>query len=159
MAHEDHARRVCYAAVSLKEKLRRYEEELRLEKGLNFSVRVVARKVWQPALELAKTGRGQIVSGRRVMAAALKLRELAYPASTPTPPDLDRSFAKRKEDTDKEYILNNPNGSVGNIAGVCNEKGNVFGLMPHPERASESILGSADGRVIFESILAAVPVK
>jgi phosphoribosylformylglycinamidine synthase len=48
---------------------------------------------------------------------------------------------------------------VGNIAGVCNEKGNVFGLMPHPERASESILGSADGRVIFESILAAVPVK
>ena len=81
------------------------------------------------------------------------------PASTPRPPDLDRSFAKRKEDTDKEYILNNPNGSVGNIAGVCNEKGNVFGLMPHPERASESILGSADGRVIFESILAAVPVK
>jgi hypothetical protein len=36
--------------------------------------------VWQPALELAKTGRGQIVSGRRVMAAALKLRELAYPS-------------------------------------------------------------------------------
>jgi hypothetical protein len=58
----------------------RYEEELRLEKGLNFSVRVVARKVWQPALELAKTGHGQIVSGRRVMAAALKLRELAYPS-------------------------------------------------------------------------------
>jgi phosphoribosylformylglycinamidine synthase len=48
---------------------------------------------------------------------------------------------------------------MGNIAGVCNEKSNVFGLMPHPERASESILGSADGRVIFESILAAVPVK
>ncbi len=47
----------------------------------------------------------------------------------------------------------NPNGSVGNIAGICNEKRNVFGLMPHPERASESILGSVDGRVIFESIL------
>jgi phosphoribosylformylglycinamidine synthase len=48
----------------------------------------------------------------------------------------------------------NPNGSVVNIAGICSEGRNVFGLMPHPERASESILGSVDGRLIFESILA-----
>lgn len=47
----------------------------------------------------------------------------------------------------------NPNGSLGNIAGISNKAGNVVGLMPHPERASESILGSADGKVIFESIL------
>ncbi len=47
----------------------------------------------------------------------------------------------------------NPNGSIGNIAGICNAGRNVFGLMPHPERASESALGSEDGRVIFESIL------
>lgn len=47
----------------------------------------------------------------------------------------------------------NPNGSVGNIAGICNAGRNVFGLMPHPERASEAALGSEDGRVIFESIL------
>ena len=47
----------------------------------------------------------------------------------------------------------NPNGSVGNIAGICNAGRNIFGLMPHPERASESALGSEDGRVIFESIL------
>ena len=47
----------------------------------------------------------------------------------------------------------NPNGSIGNIAGICNASRNVFGLMPHPERASESALGSEDGRVIFESIL------
>ncbi|MBM4174727.1 MAG: phosphoribosylformylglycinamidine synthase subunit PurQ [Ignavibacteria bacterium] len=46
----------------------------------------------------------------------------------------------------------NPNGSVANIAGICNEKKNVFGLMPHPERCSESILGSTDGIKIFESI-------
>ena len=46
----------------------------------------------------------------------------------------------------------NPNGSVENIAGICNERGNVAGLMPHPERASESLLGSADGRLIFESV-------
>jgi phosphoribosylformylglycinamidine synthase subunit PurQ / glutaminase len=46
----------------------------------------------------------------------------------------------------------NPNGSVENIAGVCNEQRNVAGLMPHPERACEAVLGSADGRLIFESI-------
>lgn len=47
----------------------------------------------------------------------------------------------------------NPNGSVGNIAGVMNREGNVFGLMPHPEAASEIVLGSADGLMIFRSIL------
>ncbi len=49
--------------------------------------------------------------------------------------------------------VDNPNGSLENIAGICNKKRNVFGLMPHPERASESELGSVDGRVIFESII------
>jgi len=48
----------------------------------------------------------------------------------------------------------NPNGSLFNIAGVCNEARNVAGLMPHPERASEEILGCADGRLIFESLVA-----
>jgi len=45
----------------------------------------------------------------------------------------------------------NPNGSMAGIAGLCNEARNVVGMMPHPERASESALGSADGRVILES--------
>lgn len=48
----------------------------------------------------------------------------------------------------------NPNGAMDNIAGVCSEDFNVFGLMPHPERASEDILGSTDGMVIWESIMA-----
>ena len=47
----------------------------------------------------------------------------------------------------------NPNGSLENIAGICNKQRNVFGLMPHPERASEKELGSTDGRKIFESII------
>ena len=50
----------------------------------------------------------------------------------------------------------NPNGSVGNIAGIVNEKGNVLGMMPHPERASERLLGSEDGLFIWRSILSAV---
>ena len=47
----------------------------------------------------------------------------------------------------------NPNGSVNNIAGICNEARNVVGLMPHPERACELAVGSADGLVVFQSIL------
>lgn len=47
----------------------------------------------------------------------------------------------------------NPNGSLSNIAGIVNKKGNVLGLMPHPERACEAELGSTDGRGFFESIL------
>jgi phosphoribosylformylglycinamidine synthase I len=50
----------------------------------------------------------------------------------------------------------NPNGSAAGIAGICNEPGNVVGLMPHPERACEAVLGSADGRVIFESAIQAI---
>ncbi|HTV63511.1 MAG TPA: phosphoribosylformylglycinamidine synthase subunit PurQ [Verrucomicrobiae bacterium] len=53
----------------------------------------------------------------------------------------------------------NPNGSALNIAGICNERRNVAGLMPHPDRASEEILGSADGRLIFESVIAALQGK
>jgi len=47
----------------------------------------------------------------------------------------------------------NPNGSKGSIAGICSREGNILGMMPHPERASESILGSDDGRLIFESVI------
>ncbi len=50
----------------------------------------------------------------------------------------------------------NPNGSLNNIAGICNKRGNVFGLMPHPERASETILGSVDGLRMFQSIVESV---
>jgi len=47
----------------------------------------------------------------------------------------------------------NPNGSIGNIAGICNEKRNVIGLMPHPERCAEKILGGEDGLLFFRSIM------
>jgi phosphoribosylformylglycinamidine synthase len=50
----------------------------------------------------------------------------------------------------------NPNGSVHNIAGICNERRNVVGLMPHPERACEPLLGTADGLVMFQSVVAAL---
>ena len=47
----------------------------------------------------------------------------------------------------------NPNGSLNNIAGIINQRGNVLGMMPHPERACEALLGSADGNLIFQSMI------
>ena len=49
--------------------------------------------------------------------------------------------------------VSNPNGSLNNIAGICNKNRNVFGMMPHPERASDVELTNTDGRLIFDSIL------
>jgi phosphoribosylformylglycinamidine synthase len=49
----------------------------------------------------------------------------------------------------------NPNGSLANIAGICNKQGNVLGMMPHPERAAESILGGTDGKPLFNGLIAA----
>ncbi|MGX6971116.1 phosphoribosylformylglycinamidine synthase subunit PurQ [Vagococcus bubulae] len=51
------------------------------------------------------------------------------------------------------YEKNNPNGSVEDIAGITNKEGNVIGLMPHPERAMEDLLGSSDGKKLFQSIV------
>jgi phosphoribosylformylglycinamidine synthase I len=59
---------------------------------------------------------------------------------------------ERGEVTDRA----NPNGALNAIAGICNEARNVVGLMPHPERACESALGSADGLVLFESVVSAL---
>ncbi len=53
----------------------------------------------------------------------------------------------------------NPNGAANNIAGICNETRNVVGLMPHPERACETALGSADGLVLFESVVGAMAAQ
>jgi phosphoribosylformylglycinamidine synthase len=49
--------------------------------------------------------------------------------------------------------VDNPNGSINDIAGICSERRNVMGMMPHPERAADALLGSADGRVILESMV------
>jgi len=55
--------------------------------------------------------------------------------------------------------VDNPNGSLDDIAGICNATGNVVGLMPHPERASDALLGSSDGVVLLKSLLAAATTR
>jgi phosphoribosylformylglycinamidine synthase len=51
--------------------------------------------------------------------------------------------------------VDNPNGSIDDVAGICNRAGNIVGLMPHPERASNALLGSTDGAVLWRSLLSA----
>ncbi len=65
-------------------------------------------------------------------------------------------LSKVKKQVVLRYYGENPNGALDNIAGIVNEKGNVFGLMPHPERCSEKILGSEDGLRIFKSIVRSI---
>jgi len=64
----------------------------------------------------------------------------------------------RADDRIVVRYVDNPNGSLDDIAGISNEAGNVVGLMPHPERASDALLGSADGVVLLESLLTSCSV-
>jgi len=83
--------------------------------------------------------------------------EGCYVADAETLAELNHSGRVLLRYTDAAGAANlsgNPNGSAENIAGICNATRNVFGLMPHPERAADPQLGSVDGRVIFESVLA-----
>lgn len=67
--------------------------------------------------------------------------------------DLEKNNQILLRYTDAKGNIQNPNGSVSSIAGICNKNKNVFGLMPHPERAMESILGSSDGVKMLEGFL------
>jgi phosphoribosylformylglycinamidine synthase len=69
----------------------------------------------------------------------------------------DEATLKELQDQDRIVLryADNPNGSMGDIAGISNAQGNVVGLMPHPERACDDLLGSADGAVLLRSFLAA----
>ena len=68
--------------------------------------------------------------------------------------DHDQVLFRYTNDQGIPSVEANPNGSVENIAGITNAKRNVFGMMPHPERAADPNLGNEDGRLILESILA-----
>jgi len=70
--------------------------------------------------------------------------------------DQDQVLFRYCDEFGNVTLESNPNGSMHNIAGVCNAERNVFGMMPHPERAADVILGNQDGVAIFESILKSV---
>jgi phosphoribosylformylglycinamidine synthase len=71
----------------------------------------------------------------------------------------DATLAKlRRDDRIVLRYVDNPNGSLDDIAGICSEKRNVMGMMPHPERAADALLGSTDGKVILESMIHSLSV-
>jgi phosphoribosylformylglycinamidine synthase len=82
-------------------------------------------------------GEGQFVAGEETIAALNENRQVVF------------RYANKDNVVDDAA---NPNGSMQNIAGIINKNGNVLGMMPHPERAIEILLGSEDGRKIFESL-------
>lgn len=93
----------------------------------------------------------------------LKIPIAHYDGNYYTPPEKIQEIKKNNQIVFRYSETNgklseeaNVNGSVENIAGLINKEGNIMGMMPHPERASEALLGSEDGRYIFESIISSI---
>ena len=113
---------------------------------------------------VCKTGPLEVVSNRTLLTSQYQEHErIALPIA-----HADGSYYADQETLDQleahhqvvfRYAEENPNGSLRNIAGICNERGNVLGMMPHPERAVEALLGNTDGLRLFKSLLANGSVK
>ena len=95
----------------------------------------------------------------QVLSIPISHGEGAYYADAPTLQAMEQSgqvLFRYCESSGEVTAEANPNGSVGNIAGIVNTQRNVLGMMPHPERCCEPLLGGTDGRLLFESIIASV---
>jgi len=107
--------------------------------------------------EVAKAG-GKLLTPRTGLLLRMPVAhgEGSYTADEDTLHNLNRRKQIILRYTDERGAVTdaaNPNGSAENIAGIVNEAGNVFGLMPHPERACDPLLGSEDGKLIFQSVI------
>ena len=127
---------------------------LRRNAGLNFVCRHINLKV-----ENAETPYTSQVEAERTLSIPIAHAEGNFTCDDETYHQLEENgqIVFRYSDEDGQITDEaNPNGSRGNIAGICNQDRNVLGMMPHPERACEEILGSNDGREIFGSLAATI---
>ncbi len=135
--------------------------QILLEAGLlpgamlrNQGLRFICRHVYL-RVETTRTPFTAAARPRQVLKIPIAHAEGNYFCDATTLAELERNdqivFRYTSPDG-REDPASNPNGSLVNIAGISNREGNVLGLMPHPERASEAMLGSADGLVIFRSM-------
>ncbi len=115
---------------------------LQKNRGLTFLCQTVELRV--------ETTRS-VLTGRAEKGAVLRVPINHFEGNYVCDPDTLRQL----QDEDRVVLryVDNPNGSLDDIAGIVNETGNVVGLMPHPERASDLLLGSADGIVLLQSLL------
>ncbi len=111
-------------------------------RGLKFVCREVTLRI-----ETTNTPFTSLATKGQSMRVPVAHGEGCYVADDATLDQLER------EDRIVFRYMDNPNGSARDIAGICNERRNVMGLMPHPEDAVETLLGSTDGRVLFESMV------
>jgi phosphoribosylformylglycinamidine synthase len=121
----------------------------------NDKLQFICKNVWIKAVS-----NGSPVTAELELGKALKIpiahAEGRYFADEKTLDELERNgqvLFRYCDENGEETEGSNPNGALRNIAGVCNAQRNVFGMMPHPERASEAVLGNTDGRALFESLL------
>ena len=126
----------------------------------NANLKFICRPV-----DLVVTSTDSVLTKAAEVGQVLRIPLNSYEGNyTTTPDEMDRLEASnqivlRYATSDGEpTAASNPNGAMANVAGLTNEAGNVAGLMPHPERAVESILGSADGRVLLRSFVASPAV-
>lgn len=123
----------------------------------NAGLQFVCRQVHLRVEETDTPFTGGLKKGQ-LLAMPVKHGEGCYFADARTLEQLQRNrqiLLRYVDSKGKPTSAANPNGSLDNIAGICNEQRNVFGLMPHPEAACDKILGSEDGAKIFQSIAAA----
>jgi len=121
----------------------------------NTGLKFICRQI-NLCVENASTPWTRDAKEGQVLRVPIAHGEGCYVADDETLKDLNASKRVMFRYCDAEGRVNpeaNPNGSAENIAGIANANFNVLGMMPHPERASERMLGSSDGRVIFESIV------
>lgn len=124
----------------------------------NAGLRYICRPV-HVRVEATDTPFTQACNPGQVLRVPIAHGEGNYTADAPTLAELERDHRVVFRYCAPDGAVTaaaNPNGSVANIAGICNAGRNVVGLMPHPERASEAALGSADGFVVFQSLIAAL---
>lgn len=120
-------------------------------KNLKFLCQFVCLRVDNPATPFTRlTGRGQLL---RIPIAHFDGNYFAPPEVLAGLEERGQIVLRYVDALGKMTETANVNGSAGAIAGLINRRGNVMGMMPHPERASEAALGSRDGRLIFESLI------
>ena len=124
----------------------------------NEHLRFISRDVFLRAEEIDTPFTSELATGQ-ILRAPIAHGEGNYFADDATLDDLERNRQVVFRYCDEEGRVtraSNPNGSSRNIAGICNATRNVMGMMPHPERCSESLLGCADGLLVFKSIAASL---
>ncbi len=102
------------------------------------------------------TSKLDLTKGYKIPIAHGEGRYFADEATIKSLEDNGQILFRYSDENGKITEESNPNGSMLNIAGICNKNKNVFGMMPHPERAADTVLGNTDGKALFESILSLV---